>query len=153
VHFILSDSILSAPFRCAPNRRAESHPQRFHWHVDRAGGRLEAAIQLNPHHPGWYWLTSVFNIYRKRDYRASAAALRTNMPGYFRKPATSAAALGQLGERESAEKAVKELLAIRPDFAANARAEFGKWFDDALTEHYVAGLQKAGLQILHGAQS
>jgi TolB-like protein len=109
---------------------------------------VDAAIQLNPHHPGWYWLSTVFNAYRKHDYRASVdAALRINMPGYFWGSATSAAAFGQLGERERAQNAVKELLAIRPDFAASAREEFGKWFDDELVEHYVEGLRKAGLEI------
>jgi len=107
-----------------------------------------AARQLNPHHPGWYWLPSVFDAYRKQEYRASVdAALRINMPGYFWGPATSAAAFGQLGERERAQKAVKELLAIRPDFATTAREEFGKWFDDELVEHYVEGLRKAGLEV------
>ncbi len=106
-----------------------------------------AAIQLNPHHPGWYWLAAVFGAYHKRDYRASVdAASRINIPGYFWGPATSAAAFGQLGEREQAQKAVKELLAIRPDFAAAAREEFGKWFDPELVEHYLEGLLKAGLE-------
>ena len=110
----------------------------------------DAAIQLNPHHPGWYWLTSVFNSYRKRDYKASAGtALRINMPGYFWGPATSAAALGQLGEHP--QHALKELLVIRPDFARTAREEFAKWFDDELAEHYVEGLRKAGLHILENA--
>ena len=113
---------------------------------------VDAAMQLNPHHPGWYWLTSVFNAYRKHDYRASAgAALRINMPGYFWGPATSAAALGQLGEH--AQKALKELLAIRPDFARTARQEFGKWFDDELAEHYIEGLRKAGLHIVDNADA
>ncbi|HXJ94743.1 MAG TPA: protein kinase, partial [Terriglobia bacterium] len=119
---------------------------------DRGCAVVDAAIQLNPHHPGWYWLTSVFNTYRKRDYRASAgAALRINMPGYFWGPATSAAALGQLGEH--AQKALKELLVIRPDFARTARQEFGKWFDDELAEHYVEGLRKAGLHIVDNADA
>ncbi|HTZ81676.1 MAG TPA: hypothetical protein VMB66_00705, partial [Candidatus Acidoferrales bacterium] len=119
---------------------------------DRGCGVVDAAIQLNPHHPGWYWLTSVFNTYRKRDYRASAAAaLRINMPGYFWGPATSAAALGQLGEH--AQKALKELLVIRPDFARTARQEFGKWFDEELAEHYVDGLRKAGLHIVDNADA
>ena len=108
----------------------------------------DAAMQLNPHHPGWYWLAAVFDAYRKQDYRASVdAALRINMPGYFWGPATSAAAFGQLGNSERARKAVTELLAIRPDFAERARPEFAKWFDEELSEHYVEGLRKAGLEI------
>ena len=108
---------------------------------------VDAAIRLNPHHPGWYWLTTVFDTYRKGDYLASvAAALRINMHGYFWGPATSAAAFGQLGEREQAQKALKELLVIRPDFATTAHQEFAKWLDEELVEHYVEGLHKAGLE-------
>jgi TolB-like protein/cytochrome c-type biogenesis protein CcmH/NrfG len=114
----------------------------------------EAARQLNPHHPGWYWLPMVFNAYREHDYRASVdAALRINMPGYFWGPATSAAAFGQLDEQAHAQKAVKELLAIRPDFATTAQQEFAKWFDDDLAENYLAGLRKAGLEMVgHGTK-
>ena len=107
----------------------------------------DRAMQLNPHYPGWYWLAAVFNSYRKREYRASVdAALRINIPGYFWGPVTAAAAFGQLGEREAAQKALRELLAIRPEFATTAREEFGKWFDQELVEHYVEGLVKAGLE-------
>jgi TolB-like protein/cytochrome c-type biogenesis protein CcmH/NrfG len=121
---------------------------------DRGCAVVDTAIHLNPHHPGWYWLASVFGTYHKRDYRASAdIALRVNMPGYFWGPATSAAAFGQLGEHERAQKALKELLVIRPDFARTARQEFGKWFDDELAEHYVEGLRKAGLQIVDSTQT
>jgi TolB-like protein/Tfp pilus assembly protein PilF len=121
---------------------------------ERGCALVDAAIRLNPHHPGWYWCTSVFNAYRQRDYRASAGvALRIHMPGYFWGPATSAAAFGQLGEHTQAQKALKELLVIRPDFARAAREEFGKWFDDELTEHYVEGLHKAGLQIVDRAEA
>src|SRR5438270_8235928 len=107
----------------------------------------DAARQLNPHHPGWYWLPAVLNAYRKHDYLGSVdAALRINMPGYFWWPLTSAAAYGQLGDHALAQKALRELLAIRPDFATAAREEFGKWFDDELAEHYLEGIRKAGLE-------
>jgi adenylate cyclase len=109
----------------------------------------DSAMRLNPHFPGWYWLATVFSAYRKHDYRGSVeASLRINMPGYFWGTATSAAAFGQLGERERAQKSVKDLLAIRPDFAVAARKEFGKWFDAQLVEHYVEGLRKAGLEVV-----
>lgn len=107
-----------------------------------------AARRLNPHFPGWYWLTPIFHAYHNRDYRAAIdAASRINIPGYFWGPATQAAAFGQLGENESARKAVNELLAIRPDFAAVARSEFGKWFDPEFLDHFVGGLVRAGLAV------
>jgi adenylate cyclase len=118
-----------------------------HW--DRGCQVANTAMQLNPHFPGWYWLPTVFNTYRTRDYCASIdAALRINMPGYFWGPATLAAALGQLDDRQRAQKSVNELLAIRPDFETAAREEFAKWFDHELVDHYLDGLRKAGLKIV-----
>jgi tetratricopeptide (TPR) repeat protein len=87
----------------------------------------EKARRLNPHHPGWYWFPAFFDAYRKRDYRgALAIALKINMPRFWRTNLALAASYGQLGEAEAGRSAVRELLAIRPDFAAVAREELGK---------------------------
>jgi adenylate cyclase len=107
-----------------------------------------AARNLNPHYPGWYWLTPMFHAYHRCDYRATIdTASRFNMPGYFWVPASQAAAFGQLGETEPASKAVSELLLIRPDFAVTARGEIGKYFDPELLDHFIDGLRKAGLEV------
>ncbi len=116
----------------------------------------DSAMRLNPHFPGWYRLGTVFNAYRTCDYRAAIdAALRIRMPGYFWTALTCAAAYGQLGECLSAQKALEELLAIRPDFVRATREELGKWFEPELVEHFVDGLRKAGLEIppKEGAQA
>ncbi len=108
---------------------------------------VESALQLNPHHPGWYWFAHFLNAYRKGDYRgALSIALKFNLPGYFLSHALTAAVYGQLGMRP-AEKALQELLAIRPDFAVEARKEFEKFYDPELVEHLIDGLRKAGLEI------
>jgi TolB-like protein/Tfp pilus assembly protein PilF len=108
----------------------------------------EQARGLNPHHPGWYWFPSYFNAYRKRDYRGALdVALKVNMPAFWRTHAAFAAAYGQLGELEAARNAGRDLLAIKPDFAALARQELGKWWDAELVEHLIEGLRKAGLEI------
>ena len=108
----------------------------------------ERAMQLNPHHPGWYCYADFYNSYRQGDYRgALGAALKINLPGSWGTNFVLAAAYGQLGEREAAGKAVRGLLALRPDFAVVAREELGKWFDVELVEHLIDGLRKAGLEI------
>ena len=82
------------------------------------------------------------------DYRGALhVALKVNMPGFWRANMALAAAYGQLGELQAAHKAVRELLAINPDFAAVAREELGKWWEAELVEHLIAGLHKAGLEI------
>jgi TolB-like protein/predicted Ser/Thr protein kinase len=109
---------------------------------------VERARQLNPHHPGWYWFPSFFDAYRKQDYRGALDfALKINMPGFWRTSLALATAYGQLGEREAASNAVRDLLAVKPDFAVVAREELAKWWDPQLVEHLIDGLRKAGLEI------
>jgi len=108
----------------------------------------ERATRLNPHHPGWYWFPLFFDAYRHRDYeRALEIVLKVNMPGFWRTQFALAVVYGQLGEQEAARNAVRELLTIKPDFAAVGREELTKWWDAELTEQLIEGLGKAGLEI------
>jgi adenylate cyclase len=111
-------------------------------------GIVERAMQLNPHHAGWYHYVAFCDAYRRRDYRgALASALKVNMPAYHWPQVYLAAVYGQLGEQERARAALRELHALVPNFGAMAREEFGKWLDAELTEHLLEGLRKAGLSI------
>jgi serine/threonine protein kinase/tetratricopeptide (TPR) repeat protein len=115
---------------------------------ERGCALAERATQLNPNHPGWYWFPLFFNAYRQRDYqRALDAVLKVNMPGFWRTHFALATAYAQLGERDAASNAVRELLTIRPDFPVVARNDLRKWWDAELIEHLVDGLRKAGLEI------
>ena len=110
---------------------------------------VERAKGLNPHHAGWYHFPSFYNAYRKGEYRAAigfAYKIKT-LNGYWMTFAARAAAHGQLGEQEAAEKALKDLRALRPDFGSKARVEFAKLFDPELVERIADGLRKAGLDI------
>jgi len=115
---------------------------------ERGCALVERARGLNPHHPGWYWFPYFFDAYRKNDYRGALDfALKVNMPGFWRTNLALATAYGQLGKKEEACNAVRELLALRPDFPTVAREELGKWWDQLLVEHLLEGLRKAGLEI------
>ena len=115
---------------------------------ERGCALADRAMQLNPNHPGWYWFPRVFNAYRQRDYQgAREMVLKVNLPGFWRTQLMLAAANGQLGERIAAGNAVQELLKIRPNFPVIARDELKNWYDDELTEHLLAGLSKAGLEV------
>jgi TolB-like protein/Tfp pilus assembly protein PilF len=109
----------------------------------------ERAMELNPHHPGWYRFSIAINKYRTGDYDGALdVALKINMPSYYFTHAALAAAYGQLGRQEAASSAVRELLALKSDFAEAAREEWGKWFGEGdLLEHMLEGLEKAGLHI------
>ena len=109
---------------------------------------VEQAKQLNPHHPGWYHYLAVYDAYRRRNYQAALTnALKVNMPGYYWPHATLAAVYGQLGEKERAAAALRELLVLRSNFGAIAREEYGRWNEVEFVEHLLDGLRKAGLEI------
>jgi TolB-like protein/tetratricopeptide (TPR) repeat protein len=109
---------------------------------------VESAMLLSANHPGWLNLAAFANAYFKADYAAALeAASKVNLPGYFHAHAARAVALAQLGREEAARKALHELLALRPNFAVEARAEYNKWYDPEDVEKILDGLRKAGLAI------
>jgi serine/threonine protein kinase/Tfp pilus assembly protein PilF len=94
---------------------------------------LNRAMQLNPHHPGWYRYALFLNAYRQADYRGALdIALKMNMPGVSLVYVALAAAYGQLGELDAARDAVRQLLALRPDFKLAAGTELEKLWDPSL---------------------
>jgi TolB-like protein/Tfp pilus assembly protein PilF len=106
------------------------------------------AKQLNPSHPGWYWYADFYNAYRQGDYRGALGfALKVNLPGQWFSHAAMAAACGQLGERDAATKAMRDLLRLRPGFAANVKEDIEKWWEPAYVESLLDGWRKAGLDI------
>ncbi len=106
------------------------------------------AIELNPHHPGWYYFPAFYNAYRERDYKSAVAiGLQINMPGYFATYSTLAAVYGQLGDEKRASASLQELNNLMPNFASEARSIYSKWLDAELTEHLLEGLRKAGMKI------
>jgi serine/threonine protein kinase/Tfp pilus assembly protein PilF len=115
---------------------------------DEGCAQVESAMQLNPHHPGWYWFPLTCNAYRKGDYRnALSCVLRANLPGHFYTQMLTASIYGQLGQYKPARKSLDDLLALRPDIATTVREELGKRFEPDLAEQIIDGLRKAGLGI------
>ena len=105
------------------------------------------AARLNPNHPGWYWFASAFDSYRRGDYQgALSVGLKINMRGLWGTNLVLAVTYGQLGEKEKARIAVRELLAQMPGFATDARDELSKWWQPEYVDQLLDGLRKAGLQ-------
>jgi hypothetical protein len=58
------------------------------------------------------------------------------------------AAHGQLGQREAAADALRELLTLSPDLARIARDDLEKWYvEKDVVDHVLEGFRKAGLEI------
>lgn len=108
----------------------------------------ERATQLNPNHPGSYWLPLAMNAYRQNDsQRALEIALKINMPGLWSSQLALAVIYSQQGDMDQARAALRALLALRPDFASIARAELAKWWLPDMVDQIVGDLRKAGLDI------
>jgi TolB-like protein/Tfp pilus assembly protein PilF len=106
------------------------------------------AKELNPNHPGWYWYADFYDAYSRVDYRAArACALKINLPGQWFSHAALAAACGQLGEKDAAAKAMRDLVKVRPDFAASVRKDIEKWWEPEYVESMIEGWKKAGLDV------
>src|SRR5207248_8332304 len=108
--------------------------------------------QLNPNHPGWYRYTAWHDAYRKKDYRkALDVALHLNAPKNYYTHAVLAICYAQLGQMEEARKALRDMLALKPNYAEVARELHGRWIEPDLVEQLMDGLRKAGLKIADAA--
>ncbi|HSF17503.1 MAG TPA: protein kinase [Vicinamibacteria bacterium] len=112
-------------------------------------GITRRAMELNPHHAGWYHFGPIWESFHQRDYETALGhAKQVNMPGQFWPYLVVAAACGHLGRRAESEEAVRDLLTLDPDFASHARQKIESWhFASGLLEPLMEGLQKAGLKV------
>jgi hypothetical protein len=84
---------------------------------------------------------------QKRLPRSAGFCLQDQYAGFWQTQLALAVVHAQLGEKDTAYKAVQELLLIRPDFPVVARDELAKWWQPELVEHLLEGLRKAGLKV------
>jgi len=105
------------------------------------------AKELNPHHPGWYWYADVYDAFAGATTAARSRWRARSTCRPLRRAMMIAAACGWLGEREAATRALRELVALRPDISAIARQEAQKWWPPEYAERLIEGLRRAGLEI------
>ena len=111
---------------------------------------LKRLMELNRHHPGWYYFPLVTDYYRKGEYEAALeVAKKINMPQFHWTQLDIAAAAGMLGRKAEARTAIESLRKYNPIFLDlnNVREDYEKWIpDEELLERFLQGLQKAGLK-------
>ncbi len=119
---------------------------------ERGAAIVRRAMELNPNHAGWMHFAPLWEHFHKGEYeQALERANRVDVPGLFWPFLVVASACGHLGRRAEAESAVRDLLALDPEFAAHARSNVGTWhFASGLMEPILEGLRKAGLSIPAG---
>ena len=110
------------------------------------------AIQLSPHHPGWYHFSFFHNEYRQRHYAEALAVLQTiNMPGYWVTHLITAMTQAQLGNQSAAQTEVERTLQLCPKFEQFfGRTHLQKWIPNQpdLVKHMLEGVKLAGFRIL-----
>src|SRR4029077_15322915 len=116
---------------------------------ERGTAIVRRAMELNANHAGWMHFAPLWDHFHKGEYeQALECANRVDMPGLFWPYLVMASACGHLGRRTEAAAAVRDLLALDPEFAAHARSNVGTWhFASGLMEPILEGLRKAGLEI------
>src|SRR6059058_6017405 len=116
---------------------------------ERGTAIVRRAMELNANHAGWMHFAPLWDHFHKGEYeQALECANRVDVPGLFWPFLVMASACGHLGRRTEAAAAVRDLLALDPEFAAHARSNVGTWhFASGLMDPILEGLRKAGLSI------
>jgi TolB-like protein len=116
---------------------------------ERGTAIVRRAMELNANHAGWMHFAPLWDHFHKGEYeQALECANRVDVPGHFWPFLVMASACGHLDRRAEAKAAVRDLLAIDPEFARHARSYVGTWhFASGLMEPILEGLRKAGLAI------
>src|SRR5438874_3622508 len=122
---------------------------------ERGTAIVHRAMELNANHAGWMHFAPLWDHFHKEEYeQALECANRVDVPGLFWPYLVMASACGHLGRRTEAAAAVRDLLALDPEFAAHARSNVGTWhFASGLMEPILDGLCKAGLSIPENGSS
>ena len=110
---------------------------------------LDKAMSRNVSYPHWYHGATTVYYYRQYEYElAYKEAIQYDVPGLFWGPLLRAACLGQLQRFDEAEQHIAHLLKLKPDFKKKVRMLIKRYVkEDAVVEHIIKGLQKAGLKI------
>ena len=116
---------------------------------ERGANIVRRAIDLNPHHAGWYHFALIWEYWSKGDYQKALDQItRVNMPGLFWQPLAAASCCGLLERRAEAAAAVQELRKLDAEIEVHLREYIECWhYSSGLMDKILEGLSKAGLKI------
>lgn len=115
---------------------------------ERGVALAEAAMELNPHHPGWYRFAVFFSQLRRGELAdALVTAERINTPGYFFAVMIRAAAHAAVGNMAAAHAARDDLFALFPTVDRDGVGLVRKWlrWSPDTFEKFVGHLTAAGV--------
>ena len=139
------------------NRAVSLNPNDVYIAADRANwlvrtGRpaealqsLETAMQRDPFSPTWLWEVRCNALFHLQRYEEAIAALRNMSTFQFWHYAHFAAAYVHAGRPDEARRELSTFLKARPDATIALVAAAEPYADQALLDHLLDGLRKAGL--------
>jgi TolB-like protein/Tfp pilus assembly protein PilF len=105
---------------------------------------LERAMRLNPYYPDWYlWYLADAYITLRRHADVIATVQRMQNPDEGRR--MLAASYAHLGMMEEARAQACEVMRLHPGFSIGRWRHRPPYRDQAILEHFIDGLRKAGL--------
>ena len=108
---------------------------------------VQKALALNPHPPPWLRMSISLDHYRNGRYEAALAEAINTETGDYRTPLFRAAAYGQLGRLEEAQRALSEMRVLRPEVEDIRQDLIERHaFAPALVDQLLEGLAKAGFE-------
>jgi adenylate cyclase len=115
----------------------------------RGVGLVEGTLPFASHVPGWDYTAFAFKYLQTRQYEEALQwALKVDAPNWFIAPMTAAACAELAGRHDIAEREVKRLLELEPDFVTKGPELLRRWrLNDELLEALLAGLRRAGLEV------
>jgi adenylate cyclase len=110
---------------------------------------VKDAMPFVVHPPVWHYTALAFAALQTGQYDdALHWALKVDAPSWFVAPMTVAACAALAGQQEIADREVRRLLALDPDFATNGPALLRRWrLNDQLLAALFEGLRRAGVQV------
>ena len=110
---------------------------------------VQEAVPFAVHVPAWNYTAFAFRYLQTRQYEEALQwAMKVDAPGWFIAPMTVAAAAGLAGRHDIAQREVKRLLELEPDFVTKGPELLRRWrLNDELLEILLSGLRGAGLAV------
>lgn len=113
--------------------------------LDEALSSLDATLERDPYPPTWIWDIRGYVLYHLKRYDEAIIAFRNVRTQPFWIIAMLAAAHAQLGQLENARRELNVFLSLRPGTTLRSLADRNIYADQAMYEHWLEGLRKAGL--------
>jgi tetratricopeptide (TPR) repeat protein len=113
---------------------------------DRGVPWTRRALELNPNPPPWIHMPMFLDHYHNGRYEAALVEAQNTDTDDYRTFLFLAAAYGQLGRLEEAERPLAQMIAALPVTAGEMRRDLNQrnGYEPELVEHLMEGLRKAG---------